>query len=130
AHPLLQPDTGLDTTAYVDLAKRVAAGDLGLGPGLYPLSPLYIYFLAAIDAVTKSLTAARVIQAALGTVAVALTFAIARRWFSPRSAWLAAFLSAMTGIFTFYEGLLLQTALDPFLAALALWLLSLALHRR
>ena len=130
AHPLLQPDTGLDTTAYVDLAKRVAAGDLGLGPGLYPLSPLYIYFLAAIYAVTKSLTAARVIQAALGTVAVALTFAIARRWFSPRSAWLAAFLSAMTGIFTFYEGLLLQTALDPFLAALALWLLSLALHRR
>src|SRR4026207_539936 len=71
AHPLLQPDTGLDTTAYVDLAKRVAAGDLGLGPGLYPLSPLYIYFLATIYAVTKSFTAARIIQAALGTVAVA-----------------------------------------------------------
>jgi hypothetical protein len=45
-HPLLQPDAGLDTTAYVDLARRVIGGDIGLGPGLYYVSPLYIYFLA------------------------------------------------------------------------------------
>ena len=47
AHPLTQPDAGLDTTAYAELARRVVAGDWGLGPGLYYVSPLYIYFLSA-----------------------------------------------------------------------------------
>jgi hypothetical protein len=47
-HPLLQPDTGLDTAVYAQLATRVAGGDLALGPGLYFVSPLYIYFLAAV----------------------------------------------------------------------------------
>ena len=34
-HPLVQPDVGLDTTAYVELAKKVLAGNVGLGPGMY-----------------------------------------------------------------------------------------------
>ena len=34
-HPLVQPEVGLDTTAYADLARRVVAGDLSLGPGLH-----------------------------------------------------------------------------------------------
>ncbi|HKS24764.1 MAG TPA: glycosyltransferase family 39 protein [Thermoanaerobaculia bacterium] len=123
-HPLLQPETGLDTTAYVALAKRVAAGDLALGPGLYYVAPLYIYFLALIYAVTKSFTAARLVQAALGTVAVGLMFAMARDWFGRRAAWFAAVLAALTGVFTYYEALILQSSLDVFLAALALWLLA------
>src|SRR6266699_4371644 len=53
-HVLTQPDAGLDTTAYVALAERVLGGDVGLGPGLYFLSPLYIYFLAAVLAVWHS----------------------------------------------------------------------------
>src|SRR6185295_7993222 len=56
-HPLLQPDTGLDTTAYVELARRVLAGDVALGPGLYYVAPLYIYFLAAVYGATKSFAA-------------------------------------------------------------------------
>jgi hypothetical protein len=43
-HPLLQPDTGLDTTVYTRLAEQVVSGNLSLGPGLYFVSPLYIYF--------------------------------------------------------------------------------------
>ena len=54
AHPLTQPDAGLDTTAYAELARRVVAGDWGLGPGLYYVSPLYIYFLSAVLAITES----------------------------------------------------------------------------
>src|SRR6185437_9519959 len=46
--PLLQPDAGLDTTAYAHLAQQVLGGNIGLGPGLYYVSPFYIYFLAAI----------------------------------------------------------------------------------
>jgi Flp pilus assembly protein TadD/4-amino-4-deoxy-L-arabinose transferase-like glycosyltransferase len=127
-HPLLQPETGLDTTAYVELAKRVAAGDLSLGPGLYYVAPLYIYFLALIYAVTKSFTAARLAQAALGTLAVGLMFAMARDWFGRRAAWGTAVLAALTGIFTYYEDLLLQSSLDVALTAVALWLLGRAVR--
>jgi len=128
-HPLLQPATGLDTTAYAELAKRVAAGDLGLGPGLYYVSPLYIYFLAAVYALAHSFTAARVVQAALGTGTVTLIFITAQAWFGRRAAWIAAILAALTGLFTYYEALLLQSSLDPFLTALALWLLTRAWQR-
>jgi tetratricopeptide (TPR) repeat protein len=128
-HPLLQPNTGLDTTAYVELAKRVAAGDVGLGPGLYYVSPLYIYFLALVYGVSGSFTAARIVQAMLGTVAVWLIFVTAREWFGRRAAWIAAVLAALTGVFTYYEALILQASIDIVLTAAALWFLTLALRR-
>jgi tetratricopeptide (TPR) repeat protein len=125
-HPLLQPGTGLDTTVYTQLASRAAAGDWTLGPGLYFVSPLYIYFLAAILAFAQSFTAARVIQILLGTAAVGLIFSASRAWFNTRAGWLAAILAALTGLFTFHEVLLLQAALDPFLTAAGLAALALA----
>ena len=128
-HPLLQPETGLDTTAYVELANRVVAGDWALGPGLYYVSPLYIYFLALVYGLTHSFTAARVVQVLLGTVSVALIFLSAREWYGRRAAWIAAALAGLTGVFTYYEALILQSSLDGFLTSLALWLLTLAIHR-
>lgn len=129
SHPLLQPSTGLDTSAYVDLAKRVVDGDLALGPGLYYVSPLYIYFLALVYGATESFTAARVLQAAPGTLAVLLIFLTAREWFGRRAAWMAMVLAALTGVITWYEGLILQASLDVVLTAAALWLMTLALRR-
>lgn len=128
-HVLTQPDAGLDTTAYVALAQRVLDGDLALGPGLYFVSPLYIYFLAGVLAIMHSFTFVRVVQITLGTCAVGLVFFMAEQWFSRRAAWLAAGLAALTGLFTFYESLLLQAALDPFLTAAALACLTLGLRR-
>ena len=119
-HPLLHPDAGLDTTAYAGLARRVAGGDLALGPGLYFVSPFYIYFLAAALAAFDSFTAVRVLQAALGTVAVACVFFNARAWFGPGAGWSAAVLAAATGIFTFYEALIIQSSIDAVLTAGAL----------
>src|SRR5690349_8565815 len=110
-HPLLQPDGGLDSAEYVRLAQRVIGGDVALGPGLYYLSPLYIYFLAASLAISGSLTFARVLQIALGTIAVGCVFAAARAWFGPRAGWFAAGLAALTGVFTFYEIVLFQSSL-------------------
>jgi len=126
-HPLLQPDVGLDTAAYADLARRVAEGDVALGPGLYFVSPLYIYFLAAGLVLTDSFTAVRVAQVLLGTASVAFVFLSARTWFGERAGWIAATLAACTGLFTFYESLILQAALDPVLTAAALWLVTRAL---
>jgi 4-amino-4-deoxy-L-arabinose transferase-like glycosyltransferase len=119
-HPLLQPNTGLDTSAYVELAHRVSGGDVALGPGLYYVAPLYIYFLA----LAHTATAARVLQALLGTVAVALIFLTAKEWFGKRAAWISAVLAALTGVFTYYEALILQSSLDVFLTALGLWLVT------
>ena len=128
-HVLTQPDAGLDTTTYVALAQRVLGGDVWLGPGLYFVSPLYIHFLAGVLAVTESFTAVRLLQIALGTTAVACVYVSANEWFGRRAAWLAASLTVLTGLFTFYESLLLQAALDPFLTAAATASLALGLRR-
>src|SRR4051812_40819949 len=96
-HPLLQPDSGLDTTAYVDLARRVVAGDWALGPGLYFVSPLYIYVLAIVLKVSGSFTVLRVGQILLGTATVACVYAMAREWFGETAARIAAVLAALTG---------------------------------
>jgi tetratricopeptide (TPR) repeat protein len=128
-HVLTQADAGLDTTSYVGLAQRVVNGDLALGPGLYFVSPLYIYFLAMGLGLTGSLTAVRVAQIVLGTCAVGCVFVMTEEWFGRRAAWIAATLAALTGLFTFYESLILQTALDPFLTAAALSSLTFAFTR-
>jgi tetratricopeptide (TPR) repeat protein len=127
-HPLIQPDAGLDTTAYTRLASQVLAGNLGLGPGLYYVSPLYIYFLAGILAVAHSYTLVRIVQIALGTGTVLCVFVMARAWFGETAAWAAAVLAALTGIFTFFELLIQQSSIDGFLTAAALLCLTFALH--
>jgi tetratricopeptide (TPR) repeat protein len=129
-HPLTQPESGLDTTAYVHLARDVVGGHLGLGPGLYYVSPFYIYFLAAILCISDSFFAVRIVQILLGTAAVGLMFLTARRWFGERAAWVTSALAALTGLFTFYEVLLLQSSVDVFFTALALWALTVGLNRR
>ena len=101
---------------------------MGLGPGLYYVSPLYIYFLAIAYGLTKSFTAVRVIQAALGTVAIACVFVTAREWFGRRAAWIAATAAALCGVLTFYEVLLLQSGIDGVLTAAGLLALTFALR--
>ena len=127
-HPLLQPDAGLDTTVYTQLAAQVLAGNLSLGPGLYFVSPLYIYVLAAVLAVGGTFATVRVLQIVLGTIAVWLVFVAAREWFGHRAAWMAAILAGLTGLLTFHEVLLLQAALDPFLTAAGLAALAVAMR--
>ncbi|MGA7991324.1 MAG: glycosyltransferase family 39 protein, partial [Thermoanaerobaculia bacterium] len=126
-HPLLQPYGDIDGGVYARLARRIAQGDVllrGEGPLPYFVSPLYAYFLAATGV---SFPVARVVQILLGTAAVALVFLTARRLFGERAALLAGILYALTGVVTFHEVLILQAALDPFLTALALFLLADAL---
>jgi tetratricopeptide (TPR) repeat protein len=129
-HPLLHPDAGLDTTAYAGLAARVVAGDLTLGPGLYFVLPLYIYFLAGILGVFDSYLAVRLVQIALGTASIACIFLMAREWVGERAAWIAATLAALTGLFTFYEILILQSSIDAFLTSAALLAVTFGLRGR
>jgi Flp pilus assembly protein TadD/4-amino-4-deoxy-L-arabinose transferase-like glycosyltransferase len=128
-HVLLQPGNVMDSNAYFELAKRVVGGDWLLGPGLYYVSPLYIYFLALVFGSTGSLTAIRVVQVLLGTVSVGCIFFSAREWFGERAGWIAAGLAAATGLFTFYEVVLLQSSLDAVLTSATLLFFTLALTR-
>lgn len=132
-HPLLAPSDGLDTGAYVALARRIAAGDVLLRalPEPFFVSPLYAWFLGAVLAATGgSLKAALALQAFLGALAAWLAGDAARRLFGDRAAAPAAALLGLTGVVAFHEATLLQAALDPFLAALALGLLVRALEGR
>ena len=129
-HPLLQAAAGLDSHTYAQLASRVVAGDLLLGPGRYFASPLYTYFLALLLWAGQTFMLARVVQIGLGTAAVGCIFVAARLWFGPRAAWLAAVVAGLTGLFTFHEILLVQASLDPFLTAAALAALARALVTR
>ena len=129
-HPLLQPYGDLDGGVYARLAWRIANGDLllrGEGPVPFFVSPLYAYFLAATGV---SFPVARVVQMMLGAAAVVLVFLTARRLFGDRAALPAGVLFALTGVVTFHEALILQAALDPFLTALFLYLLSVGLTPR
>lgn len=123
-HPLLQPHGELDTALYVELAQKVALGGPLAVTEPFFVSPLYVYFLATVFRLGGSIVAVQLIQILLGTAAVGLLFLTARHWFGERAAWLAGLLAALTGLFTFYEILLLQAALDPFLVAWALYLIS------
>lgn len=123
-HPLLQPHGELDTAYYVELGQQVARNGLAAGPESLAVSPLYAYFLGGIFSLGGGLFAARLVQVVLGTAAVGLTFATARIWFGGYAAAIAAALAILTGLFTFYEVLILQAAIDPFLVALTLYLVT------
>ena len=123
-HPLLQPHGELDTAYYVALSRQVALEGVFAPIGAFFVSPLYVYFLAAVFAVGGSLLAAQLVQIALGAAAVGLLFATARHWFGERAALVAAGLAILTGFFTFSEVLILQSALDPFLVSCALYALT------
>ena len=123
-HPLLQPHGQLDTAYYVALSQRVAQEGLLAPIGAFFVSPLYVYFLAAVFAAGGTLFAAQLIQIGLGAAAVGLLFATARHWFGQRAAVVAAALATLTGLFTFNEVVILQSALDPFLVSWALYALT------
>lgn len=128
-HPMVQPTVGLDTTAYAELAQRVLRGDLWLGPGLYFVSPLYVYVLAAGLALTDSFTAVRVLQAVLGACATGALWMLTKEWAGTRAAWWAAGLATFTGLITFYEALILQASLDTALTTALLLSFTFALTR-
>jgi tetratricopeptide (TPR) repeat protein len=123
-HPLLQPHGELDTAYYVALGRRLADEGVLAPIGAFFVSPLYVYFLAAVFALGGTLFTAQAIQIGLGAVGVGLLYATAGHWFGHRAALVGASLAILNGVFTFNEVLILQSALDPFLAAGVLYALT------
>jgi 4-amino-4-deoxy-L-arabinose transferase-like glycosyltransferase len=128
-HILLKPWAVLDSAAYLELADRVVRGDLLLGPGMYYLSPLYIYFIAIVLRLTHAIDAIRLVQVLFGAVSVGVVFTATREWFGSRAAWISAALLCTCGLLTFYEIVVFQSAIDAPLTAVVLLCLTYALRR-
>ena len=125
AHPLLQPTGELDAAAYASLARGVLADGLFAGSQAFFVSPFYVGFLAAVSWLTGDLSLApRIVQGVLGVGTVLLIAGTARRWFGAAAGWIAGVLAVGTGLFSFYEALILQASVDPFLTALSLYLVT------
>lgn len=96
----------VDPRLYHEWASRIAQGDW-LGEEIFFLGPLYPYFLGVVYSVFgASLLAAKIVHVALGTATVALVFALARRVFDRRVAFVAAAIAASYRMAPFYEGTL------------------------
>ena len=137
-HPLLVPAGELDAAYYYHLAQRVGAGDVWLlrpdgffgetVPAFF-VSPLYVYVLAFFLKVGGgSVETARFAQMLLGTIGVGLIALAARRWYGVAAGWWAGALAGAFGLFTFFELLIVPAAIEPFLAALDVYLLTRAIQ--
>jgi tetratricopeptide (TPR) repeat protein len=137
-HPLLVPAGELDAAYYYHLAQRVGSGDLWLlrADGFFGetvpaffVSPLYVYVLALFLKIGGgSVETARFAQMLLGTIGVGLIALAARRWYGAAAGWWAGALAGLFGLFTFFELLIVPAALDPFLTALDVYLLTRAIQ--
>ncbi len=111
-----------DSAYYDQSAREIAGGELvGDSPGF--LSPLYCLFLGGVYALAgPSLLAAKLAQAFLGALSVALVHRAGRLVFGEPAGALAALLLALNGVLVYYTGLLLPDGLVLFWHALFLWL--------
>ena len=102
----------LDSQIYDELGRRVASGDLALGPEVFHVSPGYTYFVGAMYAVAgPGPWGVRLVQLALGLGAVLLVWGTVRELLGPRWGLLAGMLAALYGPFVFYEEQLLSDTL-------------------
>jgi 4-amino-4-deoxy-L-arabinose transferase-like glycosyltransferase len=113
----------VDPKVYHEWAARIAAGDW-LGDGVFFLSPLYPYALAALYKIAgASLYAARLAQLVLGAGTCALVYLVGKRTLGAATGAIAAWIWALYAPAIFYDGDLLVTAIQTplnLLLALAL----------
>jgi tetratricopeptide (TPR) repeat protein len=111
----------VDSLVYGDWAKRIAAGDW-LGSEPFFLSPLYGYFLAALQGVFGPTSLAPLVANALfGAATCALVYAIACRLFDLRVGLAAAALFAPYRMEIFYEGAALLEPLQTLVTTAVAW---------
>ena len=112
----------LDSQWYDQAARAVLRGqtlvDAPFRPPLYPLMLAGLYGVGG-----GSPWAARVAQTLLGVLQVAVCFGIAQRTHGSRVAAVCAVLAGTYGMFAYYEGEILTTALGTFFSASAALLL-------
>jgi len=110
-------------------ALEIHGGDW-LGDRVFLNGPLYPYFLAGIYGVAgPSLLAAKAVQCVVGALSCVLVWALARRLFDRRVAFLAGAITAAYEMLVFYEGTLVVANVQVPLTLLSLLFVVQALER-
>ncbi len=121
----------LDAGIYDEWAQRIAGGDWLSGDEVYPLPPLYPYFLAAIYWMFgHGYTLIYGLQSVLGLLNVHMTYSLGRKVLGERTGLIAAGLSVLYGSFMFTDAKLMSTTVALTLMLCLMRLLLLAGERR
>lgn len=114
----------LDPLVYDEWGWRIAQGDW-LGDRIFYQDPLYPYFLGVLYTLFGRHYAGVVfVQLVMGSLVAPLIFFATSRWFGRPAALAASVLAATYAPSIYYDGLILKTWLEAFLAAAALGSLS------
>ena len=109
-----------DARGYDQWAARLAGGDW-IGSDVFYQAPLYPYFLGAVYALFgHDLLAARLVQAAIGSLSAVLVAIAAARLFSPPAGLVAGTLLALYAPAIFFDALIQKSVLDVAFVSAAL----------
>jgi Tfp pilus assembly protein PilF len=104
-----------DGDFYYQRAMEIAGGDIFTSQAFVKW-PFYAYFLAFLFKISAAnIILVYMLQFLLGAFNAVLLYLIARRLFNKFTGFIAGLLYASYGLFIFYEGLLIYTALSLFL---------------
>ncbi|MBU2471857.1 MAG: glycosyltransferase family 39 protein, partial [Bacteroidetes bacterium] len=113
-----------DSRIYFDFAKDIVRKNDWFGSTVFYMSPAYTYFLALVRALFDDVFVfARFIQILISTVNILLIYLIAKKLFSPKAGYAAAFISAIYSVFIFYSASILIETLQTFFVSLLIFYL-------
>jgi len=119
-----------DSSYYFNWARDIAAGDILGGSRVFMKWPLYGFFLAGLFRVFgESIALVYALQFMLGALTGVLVYFIGSVMFNRAVGFIAALFYLSYGLFLYYEGALIYTALSLFLNCL-LFLYFLYISRR
>jgi len=108
-----------DARGYDQWAVRLAGGDW-VGTDVFYQAPLYPYFLGVVYAVAgHDLMAARLVQAAIGSLSAVLVAFAAARLFSAHAGLIAGLMLAAYAPAVFFDGLVQKSVLDVAFVSIA-----------
>lgn len=111
-----------DASTFKLWASQIISG-ISPSESVFPMGPLYPYFLASNLKLGFSFYSVLFLQAVLGSLVAVMVGITAGRIFGRSAGYISGILSALYAPFIFYDGLLLSEALQIFLIALSLLLL-------
>ncbi|MDP2905415.1 MAG: tetratricopeptide repeat protein [Candidatus Omnitrophota bacterium] len=108
-----------DSSYYFNWARDIAAGDILGGSRVFMKWPLYGYFLAGLFRIFgSSIAVVYALQFMLGALTCVLVYFIGKIMFNRAVGFIAALFYLSYGLFLYYEGTLIYTALSLFLNCL------------
>lgn len=111
-----------DASTYRQWATQIVAG-AARTEAVFPMGPLYPYFLAAMLKLGFTFYSVLFLQALLGAAVAVIVGIIGNRLYGREAGYVSGILTALYAPYIFYDGLLLSESLQIFLMSLGLLLL-------